>query len=252
MATGAAGIDASGTVVAAAVLAAGAGTRFVGSGLEERAGDGGRGAVKDGGDRTVPKLLALLGGRSLLSRALDAPVAAGCTPVIAVVADRSSPTALHAADHPGVSVVENRRSAEGMATSMQAAVAALRGLDSDIGSDIGSEGGTGHTVGACCFALGDQPLIGAESYRRLSEAFVSGARLAVATYGARRGHPVLIARSLWSALDDLSGDRGARELLERTTVSEVACDGTGNAVDVDTVDELQALEAEWRSATPSP
>ncbi|MCZ7530901.1 MAG: nucleotidyltransferase family protein [Acidimicrobiia bacterium] len=248
MATDTAGIDAWGTRVAAAVLAAGAGTRFVGGGLEERAGDGGGGGVEDGGDRTIPKLLAPLGGRSLLSRALDAPVAAGCTPVIAVVANRSSPTALHAADHPGVSVVENRRSAEGMATSMQAAVAALRGLD----SDIGSEGGTGHTVGACCFALGDQPLIGAESYRRLSEAFVSGARLAVATYGARRGHPVLIARSLWSDLDDLSGDRGARELLERTTVSEVACDGTGSAVDVDTMDELRALEAEWRSATPSP
>ena len=40
----------------------------------------------------------------------------------------------------------------------------------------------------------------------------------------------------------LTGDEGARSLLAAHDVVEVACDGTGDAADVDTPADLAALE----------
>ncbi len=66
--------------------------------------------------------------------------------------------------------------------------------------------------------------------------------LAVATYGGVRANPVLLARSLWVDARKLEGDEGARVLMRTHPVVEVACDGTGHPDDVDTVEDLQAME----------
>jgi CTP:molybdopterin cytidylyltransferase MocA len=97
-------------------------------------------------------------------------------------------------------------------------------------------------VTAVAVALGDQPRIGAEAYRRLAAAHRDGAQLAVATYGGKRGHPVLIGRPYFDAAMHLTGDEGARSLLAAHDVVEVACDGTGDATDIDTPADLAALE----------
>jgi CTP:molybdopterin cytidylyltransferase MocA len=97
-------------------------------------------------------------------------------------------------------------------------------------------------VRAVCVGLGDQPHVGAEAYRRLAAAFDAGATLAVATYRGRRANPVLLGRSWWPEARRLRGDEGARALLRVHPVTEVPCDGTGDPVDVDTADELAALQ----------
>lgn len=62
---------------------------------------------------------------------------------------------------------------------------------------------------AAVVALADQPLVGAAAVRRLVEAFVGGAGVAVATYGGRRRNPVLFSREVWPLLFcELSGDEG--------------------------------------------
>ena len=99
--------------------------------------------------------------------------------------------------------------------------------------------------------LADQPLVGAEAYRRVARRGRDGAALAVATYGGRRGNPVLIGREHWAEALALTGDEGARVLLRRHGPTEVPCDGTGKPTDVDTPEDLAALEARWRSATAS-
>jgi nicotine blue oxidoreductase len=90
--------------------------------------------------------------------------------------------------------------------------------------------------------LADQPLVGAGAYARVAGAYDAGARVAVATYGGVRGNPVLLARDHWPAALALTGDEGARALMRRTPPTEVACDGTGAPNDVDTPDDLIALE----------
>jgi molybdenum cofactor cytidylyltransferase/nicotine blue oxidoreductase len=190
--------------VAVAVLAAGRGSRF-------------------GGDD--PKCLSPWHGRPLVTWALESAVGSGLFPVLLVTGYGRA--RVDAAAPPGVEVVHSNRWHQGIAHSLRAALDTLDGYDS---------------VGAVCVGLADQPRVGADAYRRLAATFAGGATLAVATYGGVRGNPVLLARSLWAEAGELTGDVGARALMARHPVTEVACDDTGSAVDVDTPADLQKLE----------
>ena len=192
--------------VAAAVLAAGRGTRFAGD---------------------LPKPLASLRGRPLVAWALDAAQASGLRPVMLVVPPAAPDLASVATDDVEVIVAED--AALGIAHSLHAAI----------------DGVEAHAkVSAVCVGLGDQPRVGAEAYRRLAAAHEAGAELAVAVYDGTRGNPVLIGRVLWAAARELSGDVGARALMGEDAVTEVECTGTGDPHDVDTLDDLRALEEE--------
>jgi molybdenum cofactor cytidylyltransferase len=192
--------------VAVAVFAAGRGSRL-------------------GGDASKP--LLEWRGRPLLAWALDAAVASGLTPVLVTVGYRADD--VRAATPPGVEIVDNPEWEEGIASSLRAVLAALAQRPE---------------VTAVCVGLADQPRTGAEAYRRLAAAHEQGAGLAVATYDGRRGNPVLLARSLWAQACELQGDAGARQLMgtDGVTVTEVPCDGTGTADDVDTLEDLGRLQ----------
>jgi nicotine blue oxidoreductase len=128
-----------------------------------------------------------------------------------------------------VEIVENPEWETGMAASLRAGLSAVLADES---------------VAAMAVALADQPRIGAEAYRRLARAHAEGADLAVATYGGKRGHPVLIGRNYFDEAMRMTGDQGARTLLAKPEVVEVPCDGTGEATDVDTPADLAALEGD--------
>ena len=192
--------------VAAAVLAAGEGTRF---------------------GRDTPKALAPFNGRPLVAWALDAAVASNLRPVLVVVgaeADAVSATAPR-----DVEVVRAADWSGGIAHSLRAALDALE---------------PAADVTAICVGLADQPRVGAEAYRRLASVHTEGVEFAVATYQGQRGNPVLLGRSLWPAARRLHGDTGARALMGDHEVVEVDCTGTGDPRDVDTLDDLRALEEE--------
>lgn len=205
--------------VAAIVLAAGRGSRFGGG---------------------ASKVTAELGGRPVVQWALDAAVASGLGPVLLVVGNDAD--AVVACATPGVEIVRNERWAEGISTSLGAALRALaaRGV-----------------VHAAVAGLGDQPRVGVEAWRRVAAAYDGGAPLAVATYGGVRANPVLVARDLWPEALALQGDEGARQLMRNHPVVEVDCDGTGDPTDIDTPEHLAFLattltESTWtRSPTAS-
>jgi nicotine blue oxidoreductase len=90
--------------------------------------------------------------------------------------------------------------------------------------------------------LGDQPLVSAEAVRRVVAHHGDGAAVR-ATYAGRPGHPTLIARELWPQVARLAGDRGAGALLAEVGYFAVACDDVGSPADVDTPEDLRALEA---------
>ena len=176
------------------------------------------------GDET-PKTLARLGRRPLVTHAVAAATTSGLRPVVVVVGYQAAEVA--AAAGALAEIVENPDWESGMSTSLRAGLAAVI-------ADT--------TVTAVAVALADQPRIGAEAYRRLAAAHREGAELAVATYGGKRGHPVLIGRSHFEEAMRMTGDEGARSLLAAHDVVEVPCDGTGDAADVDTRADLAALE----------
>lgn len=203
--------------VAAAVLAAGAGTRF--------------GAAPTG----PPKPLQLLAGRPLVRYALDAARGSGCAPVLLVVGYRGGEVAVAAHGLAGVEVVTNEEWPEGIASSLRAVLRAL----------------ADRPVDAVVIGLADQPLVGAEAYRRVAASYAAGARLAAATYGGVRANPVLLAREHWREALALTGDAGARRLFGHHPVVDVPCDGAGDPTDIDTTDDLAAMEAACRSKTAS-
>ncbi len=135
-----------------------------------------------------------------------------------------------------IEVVRNDAPERGIASSLQAVAAGARAAAE---------------IDAVVVGLADQPLVGADAYRRVAAAYDGGAPLAVATYGGVRGNPVLIARTLWSEALELTGDEGGRVLSRRHGAVEVPCDGTGEPTDVDTPADLAALESRWRSQTAS-
>jgi molybdenum cofactor cytidylyltransferase len=197
--------------VALAVLAAGRGERL-----------GGR----------TPKPLITLGDRTLLDWTLAAAMATDLRPVVLVVGHRGA--AVRRAAPPGTVVVRARRWRRGIAHSLGAALEALDHWA---------------PVGAACVGLADQPLVGAEAYRRLVATHRAGALLAVATYHGVRGNPVLLDRSLWHEARKLRGDVGARALMDHHPVIEVDCTGTGDPTDVDTLDDLGDLERRLEGRT---
>jgi CTP:molybdopterin cytidylyltransferase MocA len=192
--------------IAAAVLAAGRGARL-------------------GGDAPAPKPLLSFRGQPLVRYALDAAIASGLAPVVLVVGHEAD--AVAAVAPPGVEVARNVRWADGIASSMQAAVRALEGRSEIVGVVVG---------------LADQPLVGAEAWRRVASGARSSGDIVVATYGGQRGNPVLLTRSVWAAALELQGDEGARQLFGTRTVVEISCDGTGTPDDVDTLEDLEAIE----------
>ena len=144
--------------VAAAVLAAGRGSRL-------------------GDDASPAKPLLSFRGRPLVAHALDAAVGSGLGPVVLVVGHEADAVAAVAPE--GVEVVHNDRWADGISSSLHAA---LRSLES-------------RPVDGVVVGLADQPLVGADAWRRIGAAHADGATLAVATYGGRRANPVLLARA---------------------------------------------------------
>lgn len=189
--------------VAVAVLAAGRGSRL-------------------GGD--VPKPLVELRGRPLMSWALDGATTSGLRPVVLVVGHHGNAVARVAPE--GVVVTRSRGWRRGIARSLRAALEVLEPWAQ---------------VGAVAVGLADQPLVGADAYRRLADAYREGASLAVATYHGQRRNPVLLGRTLWAKARQLDGDEGARVLMDEGAV-EVDCTDTGSAADVDTLDDLREAE----------
>lgn len=164
-------------------------------------------------------------GRPLVAWALDAARASGCAPVVLVVGHAAEAVAAVAPDD--VRVVPSPDWAAGISQSLRAALDALE---------------PEAAVTAACIGLADQPRIGPEAWQRLVAAGERGATIAVATYAGLRQNPVLLARSVWPDARVLTGDAGARQLMATRPVVEVDCTGTGDPVDVDTLDDLAALD----------
>ena len=166
---------ATGPALEAVVLAAGSGRRFGGG-----------------------KLLAAWDAGVLLEGALAAAFASPVRSVTVVIgAEADAVAAAARAFDPRAIIVHAPDHAEGMSASLRAGIASLPD-DAD---------------GVFVF-LGDMPRVPAEVLPRMAEALVGGALAAAPVYRGRRGNPVLLDRTLFPQLLALTGDAGARGVLQ--------------------------------------
>lgn len=171
----------------------------------------------------VDKLLAELDGAPLIRRTVENIATSTARPVVAVVADVAVAAAL---DDLPVQIVFNRDAVSGMASSLRAGLAALP-----------------TDVDGAAVCLGDMPQVTGALLDRLIDVFDPdrGRCLVAPTHGGRRGHPVLWGREFFSELAELSGDVGAKAVLERRADRLLLVDaaGEGALFDVDTPLDLE-------------
>lgn len=174
------------------------------------------------------KLTAPLNGEPLVRRAVSAALASQARPVIVVTGHEGAKVraALAGLD---VVFVDNPDFAEGLSTSLKTGIAAVP-----------------EEVDRAMVLLGDMPKVGPALIDRLIAAIdpAAGRLIAVPVAQGRRGNPVGWARRLFPALMAIEGDIGARTLIAESPelVAEVPAEGEGVFLDIDTRDELEALE----------
>lgn len=188
----------------AIVLAAGAGTRFDGA-----------------------KLLAPLGDRPLIGWAVAAALAArveSVTVVLGARADRVRAT-LDAFSDARLRSMVCEDWAEGLSASLRCGLAALPADER-----------------AAAIFLGDMPRCRAAVADAMLERVLAGAPAAMPEFAGQPGHPVAIAPQLFGALRNLTGDRGARAVLEATPGAvRVPVEDAGCIEDVDARDDLERV-----------
>jgi molybdenum cofactor cytidylyltransferase len=96
----------------------------------------------------------------------------------------------------GLDVIENPVASEGMGTSLARGVLATR------------------DAAGWIIALADMPWIESATIGAVATCLRQGASMAAPSYAGHRGHPVGFSRDWQEALCGLSGDTGARRLIE--------------------------------------
>lgn len=175
------------------------------------------------------KLLAELDGKKLVRIATEQALASKASDVV-VVTGHQAELVEQALVGLKVRFVRNPDFAGGLASSVKAGIAAVP-----------------PNADGAVVCLGDMPLIDAHLIDRLIESFAPdrGNLIVVPVADGRRGNPVLWSRRFFNELMTLDGDIGARHLIARhaEAVAEVAVEGNGAFLDIDTP---QALEAARR------
>jgi molybdenum cofactor cytidylyltransferase len=95
---------------------------------------------------------------------------------------------------------------------------------------------------ATLIGLGDQPQVEERSVRLVCETYSeSRARLVVPSFQMRRGHPWLIARSLWNEILVLKPPQSARDFLNRyaSEIRYANVDTPSILADLDTPQDYQ-------------
>ncbi|MGY6709619.1 MAG: NTP transferase domain-containing protein [Rhizobiaceae bacterium] len=177
------------------------------------------------------KLLADLDGTPLVRRSAEALAAAPVAGTICVVGHQAAGIR-RALDGLDLEFTENPDFASGLSTSLKAGIAALP-----------------PDVAGALICLGDMPAVAASDLARMVEAFreSGGASVVRATHNGKRGNPVLLPAALFSAVASITGDTGARHIIEAGEVPVVDLEiGAAASLDIDTPQDLENLARETR------
>lgn len=175
------------------------------------------------------KLTAVLAGKPLVRRVVEAAVASHASEVIVVTGNEAGAveTALGGL---AVTFVHNSDFRLGLSASLKTGIRAVPGQ-----------------CEAAVVLLGDMPGVGAGTIDKLIAAFnpEEARAICVASHDGKRGNPVLWSRRFFPEMLELEGDAGARHLIASN--EEFVCDveaGTdAPLIDIDTPEALNAFAA---------
>ena len=178
------------------------------------------------------KLVMLLQGKPLASRALENLLAAAADRIIVVLGHQAEETARAMepliSRHPDrVTTVVNKEFARGMSTSIRAGITALP-----------------EECQGALIALADEPFVEPQIVDALINAY-RGCKgdILVPTFKGRMGHPVLFDRRYFPELAALKGDVGARSVVKAHEQDMIRLELNRPSVllDVDDIETYQRL-----------
>ncbi|QHJ06883.1 nucleotidyltransferase family protein [Hymenobacter busanensis] len=173
-----------------------------------------------------PKQLLPYQGRTLLRRAAETALAAGCQPVVIVTGALHAELVKEVAGLP-VQLVHNAVWEAGMGTSIGVGVKAVE--------DAAPE------AAAVLVLLSDQPLITPELLRQLMTAWQQSGLPVATGYADSVGVPAVFGRPVWPQLLALPAAAGAKPLLQRLGDELGVVSFAPAATDVDTPEQYAAL-----------
>jgi molybdenum cofactor cytidylyltransferase len=136
-----------------------------------------------------------------------------------------------------VLIAENPAWSEGMAASIRVGVTTLRQFS--------------RQLDAALVALCDQPAFSADVIAQLVDAQrTSGRSIVAARYNGRHGAPALFLREHFETLTHLTGEEGARALLNGSPDQVAAVDLPALALDLDTPADYAALQTPQAKSLP--
>jgi molybdenum cofactor cytidylyltransferase len=172
------------------------------------------------------KLLVPIDGTPMIARVDDA-LAASPVASVSVVLGHDAARVRAALDGRSVQFVECADYADGLSASLRAGISSIEGAD------------------AALVCLGDMPWVAPAHVRAVIDAFdpAAGRAVCVPFFAGKRGNPVLWAARYFPEMQALSGDVGARELLERhaEAVFPVEVGDAAVTLDIDTREALARL-----------
>ncbi len=181
----------------------------------------------------TPKQLLAVKGQPMIVRTVEAALASPAWPVIVVLGAQAEKIRPVLARLP-VLIAENPAWAEGMAASIRAGMTTLRQFS--------------RSLDGVLVALCDQPEFSAGSIAQLLAAQRSSGRgIVAAHYHGRNGAPALFLREHFAALAALTGEEGARALLNGTPEQVAAVDLPELAFDLDTLGDYERWQRESRT-----
>lgn len=172
-----------------------------------------------------PKQLAAFGDGTLVANALRTAEQA-CGPHSMLVAGKRWPEVVAACAPLQGFFVINPRFAEGMSTSVRAGVQAVA-----------------DTADAVLLMLADQPLVTATQLDSLVAAWRAAPDSIIASrYADTLGPPAIFPRAYFPALCALSGDQGAKPLLEDYAANVISVAIDAAAIDIDRPEDLTGID----------
>jgi molybdenum cofactor cytidylyltransferase len=174
-----------------------------------------------------PKQLLMVRGKTLIARAVDTAIEAGCDPVVVVLGRDAEACKTALGDRPVV-CVENIDWATGMGSSLRVGVRTARSVAAEAES--------------VCVLLADQPNVTSQTLRRLIETKARSDRpIAVASFAGTVGPPVIVSGPALERLMNWPNEQGAKALwlAEPNDVLRVECPEA--EADVDTEEDYARL-----------
>lgn len=173
-----------------------------------------------------PKQLVEFRGKTLIRRAAESLIEAGCSPVVVVLGGEidGSSRALDCLD---VEIVVNENWEDGVGSSI------ARGIERILEIAPSSD--------AVLITLCDQPHVTGEKLRPFLERFShESAAVIAAEYDGLVGVPALFPKVLFPKLRALTGDKGAREII-RNSPDAMTIPLPEAGIDIDTPNDFEAL-----------